>query len=71
VDGGPRQTELLISDASALAARVVVSPLLTLVAALLDAFGDRPATPWRALLRDRAAGLDPGPLAMFARPSFG
>lgn len=70
MDRGPRQTELLISDASALAARVVVSPLLTLAAALLDAFGDRPATPWRSLLRDRAAGLEPGPLAMFARSSF-
>ena len=48
----------------------MVSPLLTLATALMDTFGDRPSTPWRLLLRERARGLDSAPLAMFARPSF-
>ena len=64
------QTELEIPDASMLGARVVVSPLLTLAMALMDAFGDRPPTPWRRLLRERARALDSAPLAMFARPTF-
>jgi DNA-binding transcriptional ArsR family regulator len=67
---GAVHAELEIPDASMLGARVVVSPLLTLAMALMDAFGDRPPTPWRLLLRERARGLDSSPLTMFARPSF-
>jgi hypothetical protein len=63
-------TSVHLSDESALGTRVVVSPLLTLAMSLLDALGDRPATPWSTLLRERAKGLDHGPLAMFAQPAF-
>jgi DNA-binding transcriptional ArsR family regulator len=59
-------TEVRVSDSSALHARVVVSPLLTLAVALIDTYGDRPPTVWRTLLRERARGLDAEPVAMFA-----
>lgn len=62
--------EVRVPDTSALGARVVISPLLTLAMALMDALGDRPPTPWRQLLRVRTRGLDSTPLAMFARPAF-
>jgi DNA-binding transcriptional ArsR family regulator len=66
VDGG---TEVRVSDSSALHARVVVSPLLTLAVALIDTYGDHPATVWRTLLRERARGLDAEPVAMFGLPA--
>jgi DNA-binding transcriptional ArsR family regulator len=65
----PRGTALRVSDESALGTRVVVSPLLTLATALMDAYGAAQASPWSALLRDRARGLDPGPLAVFGLPT--
>ena len=61
-----RQTEVQLTDASELGVRVVVSPLLTLAMGLMDALGDRPATPWRRLLKQRIRGIDSAPLAMFA-----
>ena len=64
-----QKTEVELTDASALGVHVVVSPLLTLAMGLMDALGDRPATPWRRLLRQRTRGLDSRPLAMFSRPA--
>lgn len=64
---GGWEVEVEVSGATTLAARVAISPLMTLVTALLDALGDRPDTPWRRVLRDRARGLDPGPLAVFGQ----
>ena len=62
-------TEVRVSDTSALHARVVVSPLLTLAIALIDTYGDHPPTVWRTLLRERARGLDAEPVAVFALPA--
>ena len=62
--------EVECTDASVVGLRVVVSPMLTLATALMDALADRPATPWRGLLRQRSRGLDSEPLSMFARTAF-
>ncbi len=64
---GDWEVEVEVSGASMLAARVAISPLMTLVGALLDTLGDRPDSPWRRILRERARGLDPGPLAVFGQ----
>ncbi len=64
-NGFAENTEVHVTDRSAIGTRVVVSPLLTLASVLIDVLGERPVGPWTAILRERARGLDPGPLAVF------
>ncbi len=61
----PANQALRVSDASAAAVRVAISPMATLYAALVDALAPGASTGWAAVMRDRARGLDPGPLAVF------